>query len=134
MPDECCHLPLNAISMVWVGKKVCLAFFCMMAPVMLSCLNFIWNNFVRLYCGSCHISMCLKKLTKIDEFLCSHFNIADGLWSFLVLLTFWPNNSLLWGCLKHWKMFSSTPGLYSLEANSGRQLTYSKYPNQSSYG
>ena len=37
------------------------------------------------------------------------------------------NNSLLWGCLMHWKMFSSTPGLYSLEANSGRQPTYSKY-------
>ena len=30
----------------------------------------------------------------------------------------------------HWKMFSSTPGLYPLEANSGRQTTYSKYPNQ----
>ena len=39
---------------------------------------------------------------------------------FLDLLTFFPNNSLLWGCLMHWKMFSSTPGLYPLEANSGR--------------
>ena len=30
------------------------------------------------------------------------------------------NNSLLWGCLMHWKMFSNTPGLYPLEANNGR--------------
>ena len=44
--------------------------------------------------------------------------IKSGLQSFLVLLTFWPNNSLLWGCLMHWKMFSSTSGLYPLEANS----------------
>ena len=51
----------------------------------------------------------------------------------LVLLTLWPNNSLLWGCLMHWKMFSSTPGLYPLEANSKSQPTYSKYPNQWSY-
>ena len=39
---------------------------------------------------------------------------------FLILLMFWPNNSLLWGCPTCWKMFSSTPGLYPLEANSGR--------------
>ena len=38
--------------------------------------------------------------------------------------------SLLWGCLMHWKVFSSSPSLYPLEANSGRELTYSKYPNQ----
>ena len=56
-----------------------------------------------------------------------------GLPSFLVLLTFWPNNSLLWGCITHWKMFSSTPGLYPLEANSEKQPTYSKYPNQWNY-
>ena len=43
----------------------------------------------------------------------------SGLQSFLVLLTFWPNNSLLWSCLMHWKMFS-TPSLSPLEANSGR--------------
>ena len=49
---------------------------------------------------------------------------------FLGTVTFWPNNSVLWGCLTHWKMFSSTPGLYPLEANSGRQLTYSEYPHQ----
>ena len=49
---------------------------------------------------------------------------------FLVLLTFWPNNSLLWGCRMHWKMFSSNPGLFPLDANGGRQLTYSKYPHQ----
>ena len=40
--------------------------------------NFIGNNFVRLYCDSCHIGMHLKKLIKIVEFLCSHFNIEDG--------------------------------------------------------
>ena len=27
--------------------------------------------------------------------------VKSGLWSFLVLLTSWPNNSLLWGCLMH---------------------------------
>ena len=48
---------------------------------------------------------------------------------FLVLLTFGPNNSLLWGDLMHWKMYNSTPGLCPLEANSGRQPTYSKCPN-----
>ena len=57
-------------------------------------------------------------------------HVKSVLWSFLVLLTFWLNNSLLWGCLMHWKTFSSTPGLCPLEANSRRQLTYSEYPNQ----
>ena len=60
-------------------------------------------------------------------------HVKSTLWSFLVLLTFWPHSSLLWGCLMHWKMFSSTPGLCPLEANSGREPTYSKYPNQYSY-
>ena len=59
--------------------------------------------------------------------------VKSSLWNFLVLLTFWPNNPLLWGCLMHWKMFSCTPGLYPIEANSGRQPTCSKYPDQSSY-
>ena len=57
-------------------------------------------------------------------------HVESGLRSFLVLLTFWPNNCLLGGCRMHWKMFSSTPGLYPLEANSRRQLTYSEYPTQ----
>ena len=70
---------------------------------------------------------CTEKVLGLIE------NVKSGLQSHLALLTFWPNNSLLWGCLMHWKMFSSTPGLYPLEANSGRQSTYSKYPNQSSY-
>ena len=39
----------------------------------------------------------------------------------------WPNNSLPWGCLMHWTTCSSTPGLYPLEASSGREP---KYPNQ----
>ena len=57
---------------------------------------------------------CLEKMLRLTK------SVKSGLQSFLVLLTFWPNNSLLWVCLMHWKMFSSTPGLYSLEANSGR--------------
>ena len=28
---------------------------------------------------------------------------------FLGAIDIWPDNSLLWGCLRHWKMFSSTP-------------------------
>ena len=43
--------------------------------------------------------------------------VKSGSRSFLVLLMFWPNNSLLWVCLIHWKMFSSTPGLCPLEAD-----------------
>ena len=39
---------------------------------------------------------------------------------FLGTVDIWPNNSLLWGCLMHWKVVSSTPGLYPLEANSER--------------
>ena len=50
--------------------------------------------------------------------------VENDLQSFLLLLTFWPNNSLLWGCLLHWKMFSSTPGLSPLGANNKRELTY----------
>ena len=60
---------------------------------------------------------------------CVTEHVKSDLRSFLVLI-FWPNNSLLWGCLVHWKMFSNTPGLYPLEDNSRRQPTYSKYPNQ----
>ena len=48
----------------------------MMALVVLAVFNFIQNNFVRLYCHSCHISVHLN--IKIGEFLCSHFNIEDG--------------------------------------------------------
>ena len=39
---------------------------------------------------------------------------------FLGTVDIWPNNSLLWGCLMHCKVVSSTPGLYPLEANSER--------------
>ena len=56
---------------------------------------------------------CVEKVLWLTE------RVKSGLQSFLVLLTFWPNTSLLWGCLMHWKRFSSTSGLYSLEANSG---------------
>ena len=47
-------------------------------------------------------------------------HVKSGFQSFLVLLTLWPNTSLLWACLMHWKVFSSTPGLYPVEANSRR--------------
>ena len=43
----------------------------------------------------------------------------SGVRSVLVLLTFWPNGSLRWGCLSHWKVLSNRPGLCSLEANAG---------------
>ena len=33
---------------------------------------------------------------------------------FLGTTDIWPNNSLLWVCLMHWKMISSTPDLYPL--------------------
>ena len=38
-------------------------------------------------------------------------HVKSDLQNFLVLLMFWPNNPLLWGCLMHWKPFSSIPGL-----------------------
>ena len=44
--------------------------------------------------------------------------VKSDLQSFLALLIFWPNNSLPWGFLMRWKVFSSTPGLSPLEANS----------------
>ena len=38
-------------------------------PVALLVFNFIWNNFVRLYCDSCHISMhFLKSFSKLVNF------------------------------------------------------------------
>ena len=40
----------------------------------------------------------------------------------------WPNNSLLWGCLV--EDVEQHPGLYPLNTNSGRQPTFSNYPNQ----
>ena len=43
--------------------------------------NFIRNSFVRvsqLYCDSCHIGLCFKKVIKTGEFFCSHFNIEAG--------------------------------------------------------
>ena len=46
-------------------------------------------------------------------------HVKSGCQTFLVLLTFRLDNSLLWGCLMHWQMFSNTPGLYPLEANNG---------------
>ena len=70
---------------------------------------------------------CMEKVLWLME------HVISGLCSFSVLLTLWPNKSLPWDCLMHWKMFSSTPGLYPLDTNSRRELTYSKYSNQYSY-
>ena len=42
-----------------------------MAPVVVSCLNFTWNNFVILVCIK-------KKTSKLVIFLYSNFNIEDG--------------------------------------------------------
>ena len=68
-----------------------------------------------------------KNATETQKKICAVYgevavteHIKSGLQSFLVLLIFWPNNPLLWGCLMHWKTFSSIPGLYPLDANSGR--------------
>ena len=69
-----------------------------------------------------------KNATEIQKTICAVYGegaVTDQMcqkWlqSFLVLLTFWPNNSLLWGCLMHWKMIRSTPGPYLLEADSRR--------------
>ena len=68
-------IAINRSLLGW--PKFCYAF-SLRALVLLSFLNFTWNNFVRLYCDSCHISMHLKKLIKIGEFLSRHFNIKDG--------------------------------------------------------
>ena len=61
-----------------------------------------------------------KTCAVYEKVLCLIECVKSGLWSFLVLLTFWPNNSLLWGCLLHWKMSSKTPGLCPLEVNNRR--------------
>ena len=65
----------------------------------------------------------VKKASEMQQKICAvcggavTLTCQSSLWSFLVLLTFWPNNSLLWGCLLHWKRFSSSPGLYPLTSS-----------------
>ena len=54
------------LNMGW--PKSLFSFICKMALVALT-------MSLRLYYDSCHISMHFKKLFKIGEFLCSHFNI-----------------------------------------------------------
>ena len=62
---------------------------------------------------------CIKRFVQcVEKVLWLIKCVKSGLWSFLLLLIFWPNNYLLWGCLMHWKMFSSTPGLSPPQANS----------------
>ena len=50
--------------------------------------------------------------------------------TFLGITDIVAQSPLLRGRPVHWRTFSSTPGLSPLEAHSGRQWTYSKYPNQ----
>ena len=54
----------------WVGQKVFLFLFVPIRWVWqhLVVFNFIQNNFVRLYCDSCHISACFKKTSKLVNF------------------------------------------------------------------
>ena len=74
-----------------------------------------------------------KNATETQEKICAVYGegaVTDGTCQkcfakFLGIIDIWPNNSLPWGCLMHWKMFSSTPGLCPLEANNRRWLTYS---------
>ena len=43
-------------------------FFCKMVLVRLVVFNFIWNNFVRLYCDTCHIRVHFLKKLKLVNF------------------------------------------------------------------
>lgn len=55
--------------------------------VCLVVLNFFRNNFVRLYCDSCHINVHFKK--SIHGFLCNHFNIEDGIKQYFQLFIYY---------------------------------------------
>ena len=66
------------------------------------------------------VKMQLKHKKRLDDKGSVTERVKSVLPSFLVLLTFWQNYSLLWGRLMHWKMFSSTPGPYPLGANRER--------------
>ena len=84
------------------------------------------------------MSSMVKTQLKHKEKICAVYgevavtdqNVKSGFAKFLGTVDILANNSLLWGCLMHCKLVTSIPGLYPLEANSGRELTYSKYPNQ----
>ena len=58
-----------------------------------------------------------KMCAMYEEGAMTDWSVKSGLQSFLVLLTFWSNNYFLWGCIRHWKIFSSTPGHYPPEAS-----------------
>ena len=54
-----------------------------------------------------------KNTTETQKRICTVYGegaerVKSGLRRFLLLLTFWPDDSLVWGCLMHWKMLSST--------------------------
>ena len=57
------------LLLYWVDQKVHLLFSIRWLRWCLVVLNFIWNNFVRLYCDSCHISVhFFKNLSKLVNF------------------------------------------------------------------
>ena len=70
-----CHEIFIGCSPSIVSQKARLFFFHKMTLVVLV-FKLIQNNFVTLYCDSCHISVHLKNQN--GEFLCSHFNTEDG--------------------------------------------------------
>ena len=142
---------LGNILLGW--PKSPLHFFCMMALVLLSCLNFIGNISVSVLWQlsyQCTLKKHLSKLlnfcvailimkmedneqnfqlimpyyfkkgknaTETQKKICAVYGegaVTDRTcqkWfaKFLVLLMFWPNNSLLWACLMHWKMHWKHP-------------------------
>ena len=77
-----------------------------------------------------HIFWHITNATEMQKKICAVYGecvVTDRMcqkWfaKFLGTIDVWLNNSLLWGCLMHQTMLSSTPGLYPLEANSRRQL------------
>ena len=83
-----------------------------------------------------HILLCYfkkgKNATGLQEKMCAMYGegaVTDRMcqkWfvKFLGSIDVLTNNSSLWGCLMHWKMFSSTPGLYHWKPIAGdRQHT-----------
>ena len=60
-----------------------------------------------------------KNTTETQKKICAVYGegaVTDQMYQkwfakFLGTIDTWPNISLLWGCLMHWKIFSSSPGL-----------------------
>ena len=72
-----------------VGQNVRLGFSIWWLQQCLVVFNFIQNSFDRLYCDSYYITVHFKKLTKIGDFSCSHFNMEENMqhfWQYCALL------------------------------------------------